>query len=134
MKHSLHIISFSAPWFQVSLDTGPADQMVHLHAMPSKWRLKFRSTGHRTTEADCEWKWSIQLGRPGAGKSCCALGPKGQLDAGLLQPPALSVWLLTRSFIFWGRWFWEVRDKRGEEEGKENQFAKHSQPAVLRKG
>lgn len=129
MKHSLHIISFSAPWFQVSLDTGRVDQMFHLHAMLSKWRLKFRSTGHRTTEADCKGKWSVQLGRPGAGRSLCTPGPKGHQNSGFLRPPALSQCVAANCAFnlspFMGGQIWKVRDtkevrKRGKKISLQN--------------
>lgn len=122
MKHSLNIISFSTLWFQICLDAGPADQMVHGNIMLLKWRLEFRSTGHRTTEADCNmhviysarkgWGWQMLLYCAAEGQTKCRL---------LMLWLCLSMWLLIVFLTSWGRglikgWFREVREIRDTKE------------------
>lgn len=114
MKHSLVIISSSTLWFQISLDAGPADQMVRCSIMPLKWRLKFRSTGHRTTEADCDgevtystrraWGWQALLDSAAKGQTTCHLP---HAHGSILVCGCDCV--LTFSGGWRGRWFWEVR-------------------------
>ena len=101
--------------------------MASRSIMPLKWRLEFRSTGHRTTEADCDGEVTYSTRKAWGWQCCCTLQPKGKPQATFLSPCLyLSMWLLLCFNLQWGLEGQAIlrgqRHKRGEEEGEEISF------------
>lgn len=125
MKHSLNIISSSTLWFQISLNTGPADQMVCCNIMPLKERLEFRFTGHRTTEADCDVQVIYSTRKNWACQVLPYPAAKGQIKCHLPQAPALS-WYVAAYCVFnlLGVWGWGNCERSERQWGEESSFKK----------
>lgn len=117
MKHSRNIISSSTLWFQISLNTGPADQMVCCNIKPLKERLEFRFTGHRTTEADCDMQVIYSTRKNWVCQVLLYSVAKGQIKWHLPHAAALS-WYAAAYCVFnlLGVWACERSERqRGEE-------------------
>lgn len=99
MKHSVNIISSSTLWFQISLNTGPADQMVCCNMMPLKERLEFRFTGHRTTEADCDVQVIYSTRKNCTCQVLLYSAAKGQIKCHLPHAPVLSWYVAAYCFF-----------------------------------
>lgn len=82
--------------------------MVCRSIMPLKWRLEFRSSGHRTTEADCDGEVTYSTRKAWGWQVLLYSAAKGQTTGHLPQPLPLSMWLLLcfiqYPMILWADW------------------------------